>query len=279
MSKRSSWIEKLAARWKAVLAEPNDSPRKIVGVAVVLCLVCSIVVSAAAIGLRPLQEANKQLEIRRNILQVAGLMRPGASIEELFKQIEPRVVDLRSGKFTDAVDPSSYDQRAALRDPNLSDALPIKEDIAGIRRKAHYATIYLVKDDAGGIESVILPVHGYGLWSTLYGYLAVKPDGREVVGLQFYEHAETPGLGGEVDNPNWRAQWPGKFLLDTDGVLRIEVVKGAAATGPDGDFQVDGLAGATLTSRGVSNLVRFWAGEDGFRPFLKNLQQGLVEDG
>ncbi len=279
MSKLPKPIEKLVGGVKALLAMPNDSPRKIIGVAVVLCLVCSIVVSAAAIGLRPLQEANKRAEIRRNILQVAGLMTPGADIEELFKQIEPRVVDLRSGKFTDAVDPSSYNQREALRDPSLSDALPIEQDIASIRRRAHYATVYLVKDDAGGIKSVILPVHGYGLWSTLYGYLAVKPDGREVVGLQFYEHAETPGLGGEVDNPNWRAQWPGKFLLDTDGVLRIEVVKGAAATGPDGDYQVDGLAGATLTSRGVNNLVRFWAGEDGFGPFLKNLQQGLVEDG
>jgi Na+-transporting NADH:ubiquinone oxidoreductase subunit C len=279
MSKLPGPIEKIMGGVKAFLAMPNDSPRKIIGVAVVLCLACSIVVSATAIGLRPLQEANKRAEIRRNILQVAGLMTPGADIEELFKKIEPRVVDLRSGKFTDAVDPSSYDQRAALRDPNLSDALPIEQDTASIRRKAHYATVYLVKDDAGGIKSVILPVRGYGLWSTLYGYLAVKPDGREVVGLQFYEHAETPGLGGEVDNPNWRAQWPGKFLLDTDGVLRIEVVKGAAATGPDGDYQVDGLAGATLTSRGVNNLVRFWAGEDGFGPFLKNLQQGLVEDG
>ena len=279
MSKLPGSIEKIMGGVKAFLAMPNDSPRKIIGVAVVVCLACSIVVSATAIGLRPLQEANKRAEIRRNILQVSGLMTPGADIEELFKQIEPRVVDLRSGKFTDAVDPSSYDQRAALRDPSLSDALPIEQDIASIRRRAHYATVYLVKDDAGGIKSVILPVRGYGLWSTLYGYLAVKPDGREVVGLQFYEHAETPGLGGEVDNPNWRAQWPGKFLLDTDGVLRIEVVKGAAATGPDGDYQVDGLAGATLTSRGVNNLVRFWAGEDGFGPFLKNLQQGLAEDG
>ena len=279
MSKLPGPIEKIMGSVKAFLAMPNDSPRKIIGVAVVLCLACSIVVSATAIGLRPLQEANKRAEIRRNILQVAGIMTPGVDIEELFKQIEPRVVDLRSGSFTDAVDPSSYNQREAVRDPSLSAALPIEQDIAGIRRKAHYATVYLVKDSTGGIGSVILPVHGYGLWSTLYGYLAVKPDGREVVGLQFYEHAETPGLGGEVDNPKWRAQWPGKFLRDADGELRIEVVKGAAATGPDGDFQVDGLAGATLTSRGVSNLVRFWAGKDGFGPFLKNLQQGLLEDG
>jgi len=278
MSKRPAWVDKLTGRWKAALSTPNDSPRKIFGVAIALCLVCSIVVSAAALGLGALQEANKQLEIRRNILQVAGLMQPGADIDELFKQIDARIVDLRSGEFTDAIDPEVYDQRKAARDPALSDALSASDDIAGIGRKAHYATIYLVKDSAGDLGTVIFPVHGYGLWSTLYGYLALKPDGREVVGLQFYEHAETPGLGGEIDNPRWRAQWPGKFLFDPDGALRIEVVKGVAATGPDEVYQVDGLAGATLTARGVNNLVRYWAGEGGFGPFLENLKEGRVED-
>ena len=117
MSEQSSFFRNLAERGKAILAMPNDSPRKIVIVAVVLCLVCSVVVSAAAIGLRPLQEANKQQEIKRNILQVAGLMQPGADIAELFKQIEPRIVDLRTGAFTDAVDPATYNQREAARDP------------------------------------------------------------------------------------------------------------------------------------------------------------------
>ena len=76
MSERRPGSGKLGARWKALLAAPNDSPGKIVGVAVVLCLVCSVVVSAAAIGLRPLQDANKALEIKKNILQVSGLMTP-----------------------------------------------------------------------------------------------------------------------------------------------------------------------------------------------------------
>jgi len=272
MPKPPAWIERL-------LALSNDDPRKIVGVAVVLCLVCSIVVSATAIGLRPLQEANKLQEKRRNILQVAGLMQPGADIDELFEQIDARIVDLRTGSFSDAVDPDDYDQREAVRDPDMSAVVPTEQDIASIKRKAHFATVYLVKDEAGAVSTVIIPVHGYGLWSTLYGYLAVKPDGREVVGLQFYEHAETPGLGGEVDNPNWRAKWPEKLLYDETGTVRVEVVKGAASSGPEGVHQVDGLAGATLTSRGVSNLMRYWVGENGFGPFLKNLQQELADHG
>lgn len=272
MAERPSWIQRIRA-------VPNDNPWKTVGVAVVLCLVCSVVVSATAVGLRDLQEANKREEVRRNILEVSGLMRPDGDIDELFKQVEPRIVDLRTGSFSDAVDYEDYVQREAARDPAMSNALTPDQDIASIRRMAHYAKVYLVKDSQGSVNTVILPVHGYGLWSTLYGYLAVKPDGREVIGLQFYEHAETPGLGGEVDNPSWRGQWPGKLLSDDDGTLRIEVVKGAAASGPDGIHQVDGLAGATLTSRGVNNLVRFWADENGFGPFLNNLQQELADNG
>ena len=264
---------------KRLLSIPNDDPRKIIGVAVVLCLVCSVFVSAAAIGLRPMQEANERQSIRSNILQVAGLMQPGGDVDALFKQIEPRIVDLRTGKFSDAVDPATYDQRVAVRDPAGSDPIPRDEDIASIKRKAHFATIYLVKADGGGYSSVILPVHGYGLWSTLYGYLAVKPNGRDIVGLQFYDHAETPGLGGEIDNPAWRAKWSGKRLYGSDGQLKIEVVKGAAATGEEGTYQVDGLAGATLTARGVSNLVRYWASENGFGPFLNTLEQELAKNG
>lgn len=260
-----------------VLALSNDDPKKIVAVAVALCLVCSVLVSAAAIGLRSKQEANKQLEKQRNILQVAGLLDADTSVDQIFEQrIEQRIVELATGAFTDAVDVTSYDAKVAARDPELSTALSSEEDIASIKRKAKYATIYLVKGAEGSdYETVIIPVHGYGLWSTLYGFLALKPDGDEIVGLQFYEHAETPGLGGEVDNPNWRAKWPGKELFGDDGDVAIEIVK----SGAKGEHQVDGLAGATLTSNGVHNLVRYWAGENGFGPFLKRLSEELAQHG
>lgn len=259
------------------LTMSNDRPAKIIAVAVALCVVCSILVSAAAIGLRPQQAANKLLEKQRNILQVAGLLQPGADVDQLFAdKIIPRAVDLESGAFTDAVDPVAYDAIAAARDPELSTAVAAEEDIASIKRKATYATVYLVKGAGeGDIQTVIIPVHGYGLWSTLYGFLALKPNGDEIVGLQFYAHAETPGLGGEVDNPNWRAQWNGKELFGDEGALNIEIVK----TGATGPHQIDGLAGATLTSRGVHNLVRYWAGENGFGPFLKKLPEELARHG
>lgn len=255
----------------------NDHPFKIIFMAVALCLVGSVLVSAAAIGLRPLQEANAKLSKQTNILQVAGLFEAGVNVSTVFaERIEPRVVDLRTGEFTDAVDVETYDERLAERDPTMSETLAAEADAAQIKRRAHYSTIYLVKGEgADGFETIILPVHGYGLWSTLYGFVALKPDGNEIVGLQFYQHAETPGLGGEVDNPSWRGQWPGKKLYTDSGDVAIEIVK----SGASGDHQIDGLAGATLTSRGVHNLVRYWVGQDGFGPFLQNLKEEVPDNG
>ncbi len=242
--------------------------------AVILCLVCSIIVSGAAVYLRPLQEANKADDRRRNILEVAGLAdRPG-SLEERFALIEARVVDLASGRFVTDIDPAAFDQRAASRDPATSEPVDADLDIASIKRQAHRAKVWFVRDEPGGpIQRLVLPVHGYGLWSTLYGFVSLQSDGRSASRLKFYEHAETPGLGGEVDNPDWRALWQGKTLLDSDGEPVIRVIRGnVGADDPGADYKVDGLAGATLTSKGVQNLMVYWLGEQGFGPLLERLR-------
>ena len=137
-----------------------------------------------------------------------------------------------------------------------------------------YTTVYMVEKD-GEVEILILPVRGYGLWSTLHGFIAVKGDLNTVVGMGFYQHGETPGLGGEVDNPKWTGQWPGKTLFDENGELAVEVVKGGVdPQSPKAVHQVDGLAGATLTGNGVDNLLKFWLGQNGFGPFIANLRAG-----
>jgi len=121
---------------------------------------------------------------------------------------------------------------------------------------------------------VILPIKGYGLWSTLYGFIALESDLKTVAGIGFYEHTETPGLGGEVDNPKWKASWVGKRAYNSDG-LALEVIKGKVDLARDGaDSQIDGLAGATLTTKGVDNLVKYWLGQQGFKPFIDNLKTG-----
>ncbi len=251
---------------------PPDDTLKTIVVAVGLCLFCSMVVSVAAVSLRPIQEANSLVDKRRNILEVAGLYEPGMDVNATFEDaFDPRVVVMETGAFTEEHDPFTFDDTAAKDIPTLS--IPLQNDPAGLGRQSLYHTVYLLRDDAGAIDKVILPISGYGLWSTLYGFIALEEDANTIFGLQFYDHAETPGLGGEVDNPRWKAQWNGKMLHDAEDALRITVAKGSPS-GEAANYHVDALAGATLTSVGIDNLVRFWMGEQGFAPFLDRLENG-----
>lgn len=266
------------------MSSSRETVSKTVIVALLLCIVCSVVVASSVVLLKPIQQKNKSLNLKANILAAAGLLKEGANAQDIesgFKLITPKLVDLKTGEYVsaDKVGKESeiaYDQRKAAKDPALSTVVPADKDKASIRRQAKYAKVYLV-ENGGKIEKIILPVHGYGLWSTLYGFLALEGDANTVVGLGFYEHAETPGLGGEVDNPRWKALWPGKKIYDlaSSNTPVIKLVKGGVDRNrPDAVYGVDGLSGATLTSRGVTNLLQFWMGEDGFQTYLNRLRKG-----
>lgn len=249
----------------------NDSIKKTITVALLLCIVCSIFVSTAAVVLRPAQEINKTRDFKRNILQAAGLFDAGTSVEEQFKAITTKAVDFSTGKYTDAVDVESYEQQVAAKNPETSTKLSGDQDLAKIGSMENVGLVYLVEKN-GQLDKIILPIKGYGLWSTLYGFMALEADANTVVGLGFYQHGETPGLGGEIDNPNWKALWTGKEVYNADGSVALTVTKGPA---PVGDInKVDGLSGATLTGKGVDNLVKFWMGENGYAQFLTNLKDG-----
>jgi len=246
---------------------------KVLTVAISLCLVCSVVVSSAAVLLRDAQNANKSLDKKRNILAAAGLLKEEVGVEEQFESVDVKVIDFNSGTFTDAVEPSSYDQRKAAKDPSMSVEVADDADIAKINRQADYGLVYIINGEQG-IDKVILPIKGYGLWSTLYGFIALESDLNTVAGLGFYEHGETPGLGGEIDNPLWKAKWPGKKVYE-DGDVELSVIKGEVDTASaDAQYKVDGLSGATLTTKGVDNLVKYWMGDAGYAKFLSNLKTG-----
>ena len=271
-----------------VLALGNDSLEKTIAIAVSLCLVCAVLVSFAAVALKPLQVGNKAADMKKNILEVAGLLEDGADINAAFSdKIESKIVDLETGDYVDSVNAEEYDQRKAAKDPAQSILIPKDKDIAHIRVKAKYAKVFLVKE-AGQVKSIILPINGYGLWSTLYGFLSLDADGQTVQSINFYDQQETPGLGGEVVNPNWRALWKGKkvyaesdqpslekgLIGEADiGEPALSLIKGTVdTTKPGSQYQVDGLAGATLTSTGVTNLVRYWTSNEGFAPYLKKVR-------
>lgn len=255
----------------------NESMQKTLTVTLLLCLVCSVVVSVTAIVLRPIQNANKTLDYKRNILMVADLYQDGIDVEKTFNdKITRKILDLRSGQLTTELDPTTYDQRAAAKNPAMSTALSENQDIAKIGRREHFSQIYCVLEN-GQLKTLVLPIKGYGLWSTLYGFIALKPDGNTVSNIIYYQHAETPGLGGEVDNPKWRALWAHKELYAADNSVALRVIKGHAdPSSPQAKYQVDGLAGATLTSKGVDNMVQFWLGENGYQSFLQQLKSGAI---
>ncbi len=257
----------------------KDSIQKTFIVAFLLCLVCSVIVSTAAVMLKPSQIANKEKDFKINILKAGGLyeqgIADGKSIPEMFESVTTKLVDLDEGKYTEAVDVTSYDQRKATKDSQLSDAISAEDDIAKIGNREKYSKVYLVKNGSD-IQKIILPVKGYGLWSTLYGFVSLEGDLNTVSGLAFYEHAETPGLGGEIDNPSWKALWSGKQVYNKEnGDVSLTVIKGKVNSNtPSPEYKVDGLSGATLTSKGVDNLVKYWMGSSGYAKFLTNLQQG-----
>ncbi len=251
----------------------RDSTIGTIIVAASLCVVCSVLVSGAAVGLRPLQEANARLFRQKNVLIAAGLLKQGESanadrVEELFKNFKTVVVDLETGQTVDDIDPAEYDQKEAARDPDRS----VKtEGLKGFQRREKYSLVYLLMKDEK-LSRVILPVYGKGLWSTMYGYLALEADKNTVAGLTFYQHGETPGLGAEIENPVWQAKWDGKEIRGEEGEIKIEVIKGTVdPSSPNAEHKIDGLSGATITSQGVSNMMQYWMSDEGFGKYLEQL--------
>ena len=276
----------------------TDSIKKTIGVAIGVCLICSVLVSVAFVQLKPIQDKNKELDKLKNILQAGGISTDGNSdIKKVYEDnIDPIIINLKSGDILTDPDellkPENFDIEALAKDPGYSSLIPSDKDIADIKRRPDNMIIYNVKasDGSGEIVKRIFPMYGRGLWSTMYGLLALDKDMRTIKGFTFYKHEETPGLGGEVDNPKWKGQWKNKiaFVLSGDKIdLKIEVLKGQVIKErPGAESQIDGLSGSTLTTRGINNLVRFWLGFDGkewgstgYGPYIKKLIDNLKENG
>lgn len=261
----------------------RDSTLYTFKVAILLCLVCSVVVSSLAVGLRDIQKEQKEAFRQQNILTAAGVWNKSDNskqeAESFYKRyITPVFIDLETNRVATDVEAGSkkLDPKAAARDSNMHDLVVLLDeggrDIAGLRKREKYSTIYEVRE-GDELQTLVIPVRGYGLWSTLWGFIALDvgqmaqgPEAISVKGLSFYQHGETPGLGGEVDNPLWTGKWPGKLVYDADWNVQVEVSKS-----PTSDYQVDALSGATITSNGVTNMLQFWLGDNGFGPYLKSV--------
>jgi len=253
-----------------------------IGFAAAVCVVAGVAVSSASVGLKDRQKANAVADKQKKVLVVAGLKTEDEvktlSIEDAQAAFEasvtPRVVEMGTGDYADdAVELATYDARKAAKVDDLS--FEVDANDAKVKRVPNHMVVYEVMDDSGSVDQLILPIHGPGLWSTLYGFISLDTDGDTIRGITFYEHAETPGLGGEVDNPNWKALWVGRKVYDGDGNIAIKVKKGQAGSVEEDPNQVDGLSGATLTANGVTYTLGFWLSDAAFGPYLaKNTKKG-----
>ena len=257
------------------MSKPKSNNMKTVSVALTLCLVCSVLVSAAAVGLKPAQVENSRLDRNKNILVAAGMFDPAvdtdADVAARFESFDVEIIDLNKGNYLSddelsavgIADRNTYDASQASKNQAMSDDLGDK-DIASIGRKPKYAKVYVKNDEAGLPEVVVLPIQGYGLWGTIYGFLTLESDMNTIKGISFYEHKETPGLGARIEEDKWRGTWSGIHSYDENGAVATGVTK----AGNSKDNWIDGISGATLTSRGVSNMIQFWLGEQGYKPYL-----------
>lgn len=251
----------------------KDSVGGTILIVILLSLVCSIIVAGSAVALKTTQMEQKQLDKQKNILSVAGLLQPNtknSEIKTIYTQnIEPRLVDLATGDYVEYN--GDFDAAKAIKDPNQSIAIAPENDKAGLRVRSKFAEVYLVKNDQGQVSQIVLPIYGTGLWSVMYGFVSVQPDGNTLKGITFYDHGETPGLGGEIENPKWQANFVGKKLYNDANQPAIRISKGASI---DKEHGIDALSGATLTSNGVQGTFNYWFSENGFGPYLAKLKAG-----
>ena len=255
-----------------------ESTRYTVLFATAVSVVCALLVATAAVGLRERQEVNAQLYKQKNVLLAAGLIKPGEPVSRdevlaIFdKRIRVRAVELKTGELVpeDQFDAKAYDQRKARNDPAQSRAAPLND--AQVARLPLRGLVYEVLGADGKVEQLVLPIEGMGMWGTVYGFLSMHRDGNTVRGLTFYEQKETPGLGGEISNPQWQALWVGRKAFDANWAPQLAVIKGPAGPPDKAPHHVDGLSGATITSNGITRLVRFWLSADGYGPYLKSLK-------
>lgn len=249
----------------------NDSPVKAILVVTITALVCSILVSAAAVFLQPLQKAYADIERIRYIVQLSGLVDNEADLSEFaivsaYQDVSLRLIDLESDSFDDSIDPQSFEDPTTRDELQELVPIPTEQDIAGLQSRPRWITVYLVETDTS-LQRMIFPIYGQGMWSTISGYLATEGDLNTIAEVVFYDHAETAGIGDRIMRPDWLAGWRGKKLYDERGQLQFNIGT-ANADSAESDYRVDGITGATITVNGVANMVHYWFGAHGYAPLI-----------
>lgn len=221
---------------------------KTIGFATAVCLVCSILLAFVSSALSGRQERNKANDLMTKVLSVFGEKVTDArgkllvSTDELDRMFSSRI----SGIVLDAESRVLPGRKVEELEPeDISEA----DKATGLKR---FYPLYVYSDPQTGKPAYAIHVSGKGLWSTIKGYVALKSDLSTIAGVVFYEHQETPGLGGEIEKPYFQDRFKGKRWLDKGAVRRFRIIKPGAA---GDDHSVDGITAATMTCRGVEEFL------------------------
>lgn len=255
----------------------NESPIKALLVVTVTALVCSVLVTVAAVTLQPIQKAYQHLERNRTIVEISGLSQNVKQLSDkevvnLFQSIEARIIDLDSGTFNTNFNPDTFDSWQVDDNPELSIVIPTEQDLAKLGHRSRFVTIYLV-NDSDTLNRMILPIKGQGMWSMIYGFIAIEKDLNSIVDISFYQQKETAGIGDKILHPDWQASWKKRKLYDDHDALQLG--SGSSQTAQLSVHQIDAISGATVTVDAVKNMVRYWFGTHGYARFLHAYRKEL----
>ena len=236
-----------------------------IGFILIITALFGLLLALAASALRERQQFNEEVNVKRNILMAVGVLDRDREmeLEEIDAMYQESVQSFAvdpEGTIVEGVSGESLDLEVVLQDPDTSQ---------------HRYPVF-VATDAGGSTVYAIPVFGKGLWSTLYGYLALEADLETVRGMTFYAHGETPGLGAEIEQAWFQDNFVGKKIYDAGALRTIRVVKGTVENRiqdpGERDYYVDGISGATITGRGVSNLLETKVAL--YEPFFRRIRAG-----
>lgn len=211
--------------------------------AAALTVICGVALALTAEGLKPKIEGNIDLERKANILMSSMEVPKGANIAEMFTKRVKGYVITADGSTVEG-DPASIDVSKEYKKPASERKLPV----------------YEILTESGSVDSYVVPVYGFGLWDNIWGFVAIEKDGNTIKGVKFDHKGETPGLGARIATDEIQARYKGKQIFEGETLRSVFMLKGEGNTTIDPKYEVDGLSGATLTGKGVTNMLTDYFG-------------------
>lgn len=210
--------------------------------AAAITVVCGGLLAFASVSLKPMQDANIAMEKKENILSSVLTLKEGDDINALYeKQVKGFVLDY-NGNIKAGLTPEDVDLAKEYKKVPAERLLPVYE--------------FRSAEDSSKVEYAVMPVYGYGLWNNIWGFVAVKSDFSTIQGVKFDHVGETPGLGARIKSDDIQDRYKGKMIFDKGVLASVMMQKGEGADYGQDPHKVDGMSGATLTGKGVNNMLK-----------------------